>query len=125
MKKDLVISASWAIGIVAVALISSYARNIGMMDHETVQRVVLCATGLMIAAFGNRMPKAFAPTAIAQQVNRVGGWSLAISGLMYAGLWALAPFQVALIAGCAAIIVGMAVTVGYCLRMRARWVEKN
>ena len=96
-----------------------------MMDQETVQRLVLCATGLMIAAFGNRMPKAFAPTATARQVTRVGGWSLAISGLVYAGLWAFAPFQVALFAGCAAIIIGMAVTVGYCWRMRGRLAEKS
>lgn len=120
MKKDVMISLGWGVGIVVLALMASYARSIGMMDQESVERVVLCATGLMVAAFGNRMPKAFAPTAAARTVTRVGGWSLAISGLIYAALWAFAPFQVALLGGCAAIIVGMAITFGTCLRLRSR-----
>jgi len=120
MKKDLMISLGWGAGIVVLALIASYARKIGVMDQESVERVVLGATGLMVAAFGNRMPKTFAPTAAAQQVARVGGWSLAISGLIYAALWAFAPFQIALVGGCAAIIVGMAVTFAYCIRQRSR-----
>ena len=99
MKKDLMISLGWGAGIVVLALIASYARKIGVMDQESVERVVLGATGLMVAAFGNRMPKTFAPTAAAQQVARVGGWSLAISGLIYAALWAFAPFQIALVGG--------------------------
>ena len=120
MKKDLIISIGWGAGIVVLALVATYARKIGVLDQEGVERVVLGATGLMVAAFGNRMPKAFAPTAAAQQVTRVGGWSLTISGLIYAALWAFAPFQVALVGGCAAIILGMAVTFGYCLRLRSR-----
>lgn len=56
----------------------------------------------------------------AQQVTRVGGWSLAISGLIYAALWAFAPFQTAVVGGCAAIIIGMAVTFGYCIRLRSK-----
>ena len=65
-------------------------------------------------------PETFAPTAHARRVARVGGWSMALSGLVYAGLWAFAPFDVALIGGCAAIILGMAVTIGYCLSMRGK-----
>jgi len=120
MKKDVLISLAWGVGIVVLALVASYARNIGMVDQESVQRLVLGATGLMVAAFGNRMPKAFAPTATAQQVTRVGGWSMAISGLIYAALWAFAPFDTAVVGGSAAIIAGMGVTFAYCFRMRSR-----
>ncbi len=120
MKKDILSSLGWAIGIIVVALAASYARTIGMMDQESVERVVLGVTGLMVAAFGNRLPKTFAPSETARKVNRVGGWSLAISGLIYAVLWAFAPFQVALVGGCAAIVIGIAITFVYCLRMRAR-----
>ena len=56
----------------------------------------------------------------ARRVNRVAGWSMAISGLTYAALWAFAPFPAALIGGCGAVIAGMAVTLGYCLSLRAR-----
>lgn len=120
MNKDMIISLGWGVGIVVLALAATYARTAGMIDQDTVQRLVFGATGLMVASFGNRMPKAFAPTIAAQQVKRVGGWSLAISGLVYAALWAFAPFQIALVGGCAAIIAGMAVTLTYCLRLRSR-----
>ena len=45
----------------------------------------------MIAWYGNRMPKAVVPDACARQATRVGGWSMALSGLVYAGLWAQSP----------------------------------
>lgn len=120
MKRDVIASLAWGTGIVVLALGASYARGAGWVGQDTVERIVLGATGLMIAAFGNRMPKALAPTATAQQVSRVGGWSLAISGLIYAGLWAFAPIDVAVVGGCAAIIIGMAITLGYCFHLRAR-----
>lgn len=120
MKKDLITSVAWGVGIVLLALVASCASNSGMIDQETVQRLVLGATGLMVAAYGNRMPKSFAPTVTAQQVSRVGGWSLASSGLVYAALWAFAPIQTAVVGGSAAIIVGMVVTFAYCCHLRSR-----
>lgn len=120
MNREVMGSLSWAAGLIGLALAASFARQQGYIDGDMVNRIVMGATGLMIAWFGNRMPKALAPTASARQVARVGGWSLALSGLVYGGLWAFAPFQVALIGGCGAIIVGMAVTLGYCLSLRAR-----
>ena len=120
MKKQLIADLSWGVGIVVLALGATYARKLGYIEAETVTRLVLGATGLMVAWFGNRMPKTFAPGARARQAQRVGGWSMALRGLAYAGLWAFAPFDVALIGGCGAILVGIAVTVGYCLSVRDR-----
>jgi len=120
MNKEIAGSLAWAGGLIALALAASFARQQGYIDGDMVNRIVMGATGLMIAWFGNRMPKAIAPSASARQVARVGGWSLALSGLVYAGLWAFAPFEVALIGGCGAIIAGMAVTLGYCLSLRAK-----
>lgn len=120
MKKQLIADLTWGIGIVVLALGATYARKLGYIEGETVTRLVLGATGLMVAWFGNRMPKTFVPSARARQAQRVGGWSMALSGLVYAGLWAFAPFDVALIGGCGAILVGIAVTIGYCLSVRDR-----
>ena len=120
MKKQLIADLSWGVGIVVLALGATYARKLGYIEAETVTRLVLGATGLMVAWFGNRTPKTFVPSARARQAQRVGGWSMALSGLVYAGLWAFAPFDVALIGGCGAILVGIAVTVGYCLSVRDR-----
>jgi len=120
MNKEIASSLAWAGGMIALALGATFARQQGWIDADTVTRVVMGATGLMIVWFGNRMPKALVPGPIARQVNRVGGWSMVLSGLVYASLWAFAPFQVALIGGCAAVVAGMLATIGYCLSARSR-----
>ncbi|MET0338459.1 MAG: ammonium transporter [Caulobacter sp.] len=119
-KKELLGNLAWGVGIVVLALVASFARKQGYVDGETVTRIVIGATGLMIAWSGNRLPKTVVPNASAGQARRVAGWSLTLSGLVYAGLWAFAPFQVAVIGGCGAILAGMAVTFGYCLGLRAK-----
>lgn len=40
------------------------------------------------------------------------------SGLVYTALFVFAPLQTAAIAGSAAVVAGIAVTVGYCLWLR-------
>ena len=120
MNRELAADLAWGIGIVVLALASTWARKLGYLDAETVTRIVMCATGLMVAWFGNRMPKRFVPVDWARQATRVGGWSMALSGLVYAALWVFAPTQVAVVGGSASIIFGMVVTIGYCLSLRRR-----
>ena len=120
MNKDLIGSLAWAGGIIAVALGMTVARQLGYVDNDTVTRVVIGLNGIMIAWYGNRMPKAFVPSARARQAKRVGGWSMVLSGLVYAGLWAFAPIPVAVIGGCGAVLAGIAVTLGYCLSLRTK-----
>lgn len=120
MNKELIGGLAWGGGIIVLALGMTMARKLGYVDGDTVTRVVIGLNGLMIAWYGNRMPKAFAPSAQARQVTRVGGWSMVLSGLVYAGLWAFAPITVAVAGGCAAILAGIAVTLGYCLSLRAK-----
>lgn len=120
MKKDLIGSFAWAGAIVAIALAGSLARRWGYVDGDTVTRIVVGLTGLMIAWMGNRMPKTFVTSACGRQARRVAGWSLALSGLVYAALWAFAPIPVAVAGGCGAVLTGIAVTAGYCLLLRRR-----
>ena len=120
MNKELIGGLAWGGGIIALALGATFARKLGYIDGDTVTRLVIGINGLMIAWYGNRMPKAFAPSAQARQVTRVGGWSMVLSGLVYAGLWAFAPITIAVVGGCAAVIAGIAVTLGYCLSLRAK-----
>ena len=119
MNKEVIGGLAWGVGIVALALCATFARKLGYVEGDTVTRVVVGTNGLMIAWYGNRMPKAFVPSARARQVRRVGGWSLVLSGLVYAGLWAFAPIPVAVAGGCGAVVAGIAVTLGYCLSLRA------
>jgi len=118
MNKNIVPPLVIAGGILILALVATYARQLGYIDGETVTRLVIGANGLMVAWLGNRMPKTIAPTHCAARASRVGGWSMVLSGLIYTALWAFAPMNVALIGGCGAVLVGMAVTVGYCLSLR-------
>ena len=120
MNADIVKSLAWGGGIVALALLATFARSQGLIDSEMVNRIVMGSIGLMVVWFGNRMPKTFAPSARARDAQRVGGWSMVLSGLVYAGLWAFAPHDVAVIGGSAAVLIGIAVTVGYCLMLRGR-----
>jgi len=118
MNKDIIGSLMWGGGIIALALGATWARNEGMVDADTTTRIVFVAIGLMIAWFGNRTPKTFVPGARARQARRFSGWSLAISGLIYAAAFAFAPLDTALIVGCGAIILGIAATFAYCLSLR-------
>jgi hypothetical protein len=120
MNKDVISWIAWAVGIVAVALTMRFMREMDYVDSETSTRIVIGLIGLMVAWAGNRMPKALAPNALIQQVQRVGGWSIALSGLVYAGLWAFAPIEVAKVVGSAVVIAGIAVTLGYCLSLRSK-----
>lgn len=119
-KKELIGSFAWGGGIILLALAATLARRLGYIDGDTVLRLVIGANGLMIAWFGNRMPKTFVPSAWAREARRVAAWSLVLSGLVYAGLWAFAPIPVAVAGGCGAVLLGIAVTIGYCLRLRAK-----
>ena len=120
MNNDLKGSLAWGGGIVALALVATFAQQQGYIDDDTTTRLVLGVTGLMIAWYGNRMPKTVVPVAWYGKAARVGGWSMALSGLVYAGVFAFAPIPLAVIVGCGAVAAGIAVTLGYSLWLRAK-----
>ena len=119
MTTNLRAELTWAIGIILLALAATSALSLGYLSADAVTRIVLGATGLMLAWYGNRMPKAAAPNDCARRIARVGGWSMAVSGMAYALLWAFAPMDVALVAGCGAIIAGIAITFAYSRKFSA------
>lgn len=120
ISKEFIEGLIWGGSIVVVALVASLARKLGYMDGETVTRLVIGMNGLMIAWYGNRMPKTFVPSAWARQARRVAAWSLVLSGLVYAGLWAFAPIPMAVAVGSGAVLAGIAVTLSYCFSLRAK-----
>jgi hypothetical protein len=119
-KSEVIGNLAWGGAIIALALAGSFARTAGYMDDETVKRLVTGTIGLMVAWQGNRMPKSFVPNACARQARRVAGWSMTLSGLIYAGLFLFAPLHVAYLGGAGAILAGIAITLGYCLTLRDR-----
>jgi hypothetical protein len=120
VNKEIREGLAWGGGVVVVALCASFARKLGYIDVEVVQRLVFAANGLMIAWYGNRLPKTVVPSARASQARRVAGWSMVLSGLIYTGLFAFAPFSVAAVGGSIAVLTGIAVTLSYCLSLRSK-----
>jgi hypothetical protein len=120
MNKELIAGLAWGGAILVVALGATFARKLGYIDGDTVTRVVIGMNGLMIASNGNRLPKAVVPGACAQRARRVAGWAMALSGLVFAGLFVFAPIPVAATVGSGAVMAGAAVTLGYCLWLHAK-----
>lgn len=78
--------------------------------------------GLMLAGYANLMPKQLGRArssavaeARAQSALRVGGWSLTLAGLTYAGLWAFAPLAFADMASLVVVAAAMLLTAGYAI----------
>jgi hypothetical protein len=120
MKDELIGNLAWAVGFIVLTLGAIFARKLGYIDVDTLIRVTIGVFGLWMVWSGNRMPKTLVPiqNAGARQARRVASWSLVLSGLVYAGLWAFAPIPVAIWGGSAAVLAGLAVTLGYCLSLR-------
>jgi hypothetical protein len=97
-----------------------YSQSIGLIDAETVKRTVQVMCGLLLAAYSNFMPKdlghwpaSAAAVARAQSALRVGGWSLTLAGLTYAGLWAFAPLPFANLASLVIVASATLITMTY------------
>jgi hypothetical protein len=120
MNKELAGNLAWGGGILATALGASLAHKLGYIEADTVTRAVIALNGLMMAWNGNRIPKSFVPSEQARRARRVAGWSLVLSGLVYAGLFAFAPMPVAVWGGTGAVLAGIVFTIGYCLSVQRK-----
>jgi len=120
MNREVIEGLAWGSSIVALAIGATWAHRLGLVEVDSVNRVVFGGIGLMVAGFGNRIPKSVVASTRARQAKRVAGWSTVLSGLAYAGLWMFAPMPVATWGGFGAIVAGFAVTMGYCLSLRSK-----
>ena len=120
MNKDIKGSLAVAFGLIGVSLAVTAARQLGYIEGETAMRIIMAAIGLMLVWYGNRAPKAFVPNAHVRRINRVAGWSMAVTGLFNAAFWAFAPLSLAMTLGTAVIAAGLAVTLIYSFRLRSR-----
>lgn len=106
-----------------VAFALRYAGETGWISENLSRRIVQVIIGLGLAAYGNLMPKqtgklrgsARAETA-AQAALRVGGWSMALAGLVYAALWAFSPLAFADSASLFVILSATALTLAFAIR---------
>ena len=104
------------------ALLLMFANKHGFIDDETKTRGAMVLIGLCLAAIGNRMPKTMdgppprsvSLAALRQSVLRLGGWTLMLGGVVFAGLWAFAPQGLAVVGSLTAVGAAMVVTIGGC-----------
>ena len=119
MNKEIKEALIWAVIMLSLAVIDRYAYAHGYIDADTKLRII-AMNGLWMIYYGNRMPKRVVPHACARQVTRLAGWSMVLSGLVYAGLWVFAPVHLAAMVGTGAVVAGIALTLGYCIWLKAR-----
>ena len=103
------------------ALLLTLANKLGWIDSETTTRGVMILIGLMLVVVGNSMPKTqegppeqtVGQVAARQSILRVGGWALALGGVVWAVLWAFAPRDLATVGSIAAVAAAVVVMIGY------------
>jgi hypothetical protein len=100
-KADLIQGAAVATLLILLALALVYARAKGLLDQgdgSPAVRIFGIATGLVLAYYGNVIPKRSGcvdpvsdGAARRQRLLRFSGWIFTLAGLAYAAIWALAP----------------------------------
>jgi hypothetical protein len=123
MIRPLVIAVVFAAILLGLAAGLRYAESTGMLQTDAAKRTIQALIGLSLAAYANVMPKQIgrprsSPRAEswAQAALRVGGWSLTLAGLAYAGLWAFAPLAVADTGGLLVVGAALLTTLGFAAR---------
>jgi hypothetical protein len=110
-----------AFGLLSVAAGLAYARRNGLVSPDITVRGTMAASGLIVAFYGNAIPKIITVTSPgARAVRRFAGWAFVLSGLAYAAIWALAPMAMAANASMSVVAAAMLAVFGYGLWMRSR-----
>ncbi len=109
-----------AVFILAAAAALKYAHGLGSISPDAAKRTMQVMIGVILAAYANLVPKdvgrwraSARAAARSQSALRVGGWSLTLAGLGYAGLWAFAPIAFAEVAAIVIVAIATLVTAGY------------
>jgi len=106
--------------LIAVSIGLAYLRRLGVVGAETPARVAMVLTGVLLAVYGNVIPKSVSrSSAKGESLERVTGWATVLAGIAYAAIWAFAPIEIAAVASMGAVLVGFVCVVGYCLWLRS------
>ena len=117
-RKTLLPNLIFAVLILVTAFGLKYAAAHHLVSGDMPMRGVQVLTGLMLAYYGNVIPKTLprfreGESARIQSLRRTTGWLSTISGLGYAAVWAAAPLTSAAI-WCVTIVGATTLlTIGY------------
>jgi hypothetical protein len=84
-----------AIGLIGLSLGLTWAGKSGLIDAELPLRITMAFSGLLIAYYGNAIPKVLLRSERAIMSRRFIGWAFALSGLATAGVWLAIPTNLA------------------------------
>ena len=122
IMKRLGFALALALLILGAAAGLRYAASAGLLTPDDSRRAIQVMIGLLLAAYANFMPKQIGSArsspqaeARAQSALRVGGWSLTLAGIAYAGLWALAPLDFADVASMVVVAAALVLTLAYAI----------
>ncbi|MFZ5670161.1 MAG: hypothetical protein ACOY4K_11755 [Pseudomonadota bacterium] len=107
--------------LLLVAVAATIAHRTGYIDQDATTRILMVASGVMMAAYSSRGPKdSIQRTARGIAIQRFTGWAFVIASLAWIAIWLVAPVSEASVLAMAPVILaGVAVAVR-CLLGRAR-----
>lgn len=109
-----------AAGLIVLALVLKAAGHAGYLGADAPTRSAMVVSALLIAWYGNVIPKVVLRSPQAIAARRVAGWAFVLCGIVTAALWAFAPLSLALPAAIGVTVAAMALSVGACVVLRGR-----
>jgi hypothetical protein len=104
--------------LIAVTLGLNWAEAEGLVGADMSVRTVIVLAGLVLAWYGNEVPKAIVHSERARTAKRFSGWVFTLAGLGSAAGGALLPVDLAITAELAVVGGGLLLVVLYCLTTR-------
>jgi hypothetical protein len=104
--------------LIAVTLGMNWAEAEGLVGGDMAVRTVIVLAGLVIAWYGNEVPKAIVRSERARTAKRFSGWVFTLAGLGSAAGGVLLPIDMAVTAELVVVGGGLLLVVFYCLATR-------
>lgn len=114
----LVTAVAIASTLIAVTLGLNWAEAEGLVGADMSVRAVIVLAGLVLAWYGNEVPKAIVRSERARTAKRFSGWVFTLAGLGSAAGGVLLPIDMAVTAELAVVGGGLLLVVFYCLATR-------
>lgn len=109
-----------ATATIAVSIVAAWGVMAGALGADTPVRIMMVFNALMLAYYGNAIPKAVLRTPVARAARRFAGWVFVLGGVISAALWAFAPLDIATPAALTVTAGSAILAFGYCFLSRGR-----
>ena len=115
-------TAAGALFLIGTSALARLAAHAEMIDADMMTRMAQIAIGLSLVVLANGAPKQIGrPRASleaegrAQAARRAAARSLTLAGLIYSGVWVLAPIALAAPVSIGVVVIGLSLAIVYAL----------